>query len=98
MLPILAHIRAILQRLNPCRNAAKSPRPGDILTISAGELIPADGEVIRGIALVDESAITGESAPVLREAESDHAHVVAGSRVMGDSLVIRVTAARRCGA
>ncbi|MCL2316937.1 MAG: potassium-transporting ATPase subunit KdpB [Actinomycetia bacterium] len=66
-------------------------RPGDIVVASAGDIIPADGEVIWGIASVDESAITGESAPVIREAGGDRSGVTGGTRVLSDRIVVRVT-------
>ena len=71
---------------------ASSLRRGDIVQVEARETIPADGEVIAGAASVDESAITGESAPVLRESGSDFSSVTGGTRVLSDWLVIRVTA------
>ncbi len=64
---------------------------GDVVIISAGEVIPADGEVIEGIASVDESAITGESAPVLRESGGARSAVTGGTRVLSDEIVVRVT-------
>ncbi len=64
----------------------------DIVRVSAGEIIPADGEVVEGAASVDESAITGESAPVIREAGGDRSSVTGGTKVLSDRLVIRVTA------
>ncbi len=64
---------------------------GDVVVVSAGELIPADGEVIEGIASVDESAITGESAPVIRESGGDRSAVTGGTRVLSDEIVVRVT-------
>ena len=64
---------------------------GDVVVVSAGELIPADGEVIEGIASVDESAITGESAPVIRESGGDRSAVTGGTRVLSDQIVVRVT-------
>jgi len=67
-------------------------RPGDLLRVVAGEIIPADGEVVDGVASVDESAITGESAPVVREAGGDHSGVTGGTRVLSDEIVVRVTA------
>ena len=67
-------------------------RKGDIVVVSAGEIIPADGEVIEGAASVDESTITGESAPVIREAGGDRNSVTGGTKVLSDRLVIRVTA------
>ncbi len=69
-----------------------SLRKGDIVLIEAGDFIPADGEVIEGVASVDESAITGESAPVIRESGGDFSAVTGGTRILSDWLVIRVTA------
>jgi K+-transporting ATPase ATPase B chain len=66
---------------------------GDIVLVSAGEVIPADGEVIEGIASVNESAITGESAPVIRESGGDRSAVTGGTTVLSDRIKIRVTAA-----
>ncbi len=64
---------------------------GDIVLVRAGELIPADGEVVQGAASVDESAVTGESAPVIRESGGDRSAVTGGTRVLSDWLLIRVT-------
>lgn len=64
---------------------------GDIVIVKAGEQIPGDGEVIEGAASVDESAITGESAPVIREAGGDRSAVTGGTRVLSDQIVIRIT-------
>jgi K+-transporting ATPase ATPase B chain len=69
---------------------AESLRRGDHVLVTAGQLIPADGEVIEGVASVDESAITGESAPVIRESGGDRSAVTGGTRVLSDWLVIRV--------
>ncbi len=66
-------------------------RRGDVIVVQAGEMIPGDGEVIEGLAAVDESAITGESAPVIREAGTDHSGVTGGTRVLSDRIVVRVT-------
>jgi potassium-transporting ATPase ATP-binding subunit len=67
-------------------------RKGDTVVVSAGEIIPADGDVIEGIASVDESAITGESAPVIRESGGDRSAVTGGTKVLSDRIVVRVTA------
>ncbi|WP_195270101.1 potassium-transporting ATPase subunit KdpB [Eubacterium sp. 1001713B170207_170306_E7] len=67
-------------------------KKGDVVLVKAGEMIPNDGEVIEGIASVDESAITGESAPVVREAGGDFASVTGGTTVVSDWLKIRITA------
>jgi K+-transporting ATPase ATPase B chain len=67
-------------------------RKGDFFLVEAGDIISADGEVIEGIASVDESAITGESAPVIRESGGDRSAVTGGTRVLSDWLVVRVTA------
>lgn len=66
--------------------------PGALLLVEAGEIIPSDGEIVQGAASVDESAITGESAPVIREAGGDFASVTGGTRVLSDWIVMRVTA------
>jgi len=65
---------------------------GDVVVVRPGEIIPADGEVVQGIALVDESAVTGESAPVIRENGGDRSAVTGGTRVVSDHLFVRVTA------
>jgi K+-transporting ATPase ATPase B chain len=70
---------------------SSSLRAGDEVVVSAGEVIPADGDVIAGIASVDESAITGESAPVIRESGGDRSAVTGGTRVLSDEIVVRVT-------
>src|ERR1700688_3192484 len=67
-------------------------RPGDRVLITAGQVVPSDGEVIQGIASVDESAITGESAPVIREAGGDRSGVTGGTRVISDRIVVKITA------
>src|ERR1700736_2280595 len=67
---------------------------GDIVIVEAGDLIPSDGEIIEGIASVDESAITGESAPVIRESGGDRSAVTGGTKVLSDRIVIRITAER----
>jgi K+-transporting ATPase ATPase B chain len=64
----------------------------DLVVVSAGEVIPSDGEVVEGIASVDESAITGESAPVIRESGGDRSAVTGGTRVLSDQIVVRITA------
>ncbi len=66
-------------------------RKGDVFLVEAGDFIPADGEVIEGVASVDESAITGESAPVIRESGGDFSSVTGGTRVLSDWMVVRVT-------
>lgn len=71
--------------------ASAQLKKGDIVIVRAGEQIPADGEVIEGVASVDESAITGESAPVIRESGDDLSAVTGGTTVVSDWLVIRVT-------
>jgi K+-transporting ATPase ATPase B chain len=65
---------------------------GDLCVVSAGEVIPGDGDVIDGIATVDESAITGESAPVIRESGGDRSAVTGGTRVLSDEIVVQITA------
>ncbi len=68
-------------------------RPGDVVIVSAGQLVPADGEIVRGLATINEAAVTGESAPVLREAGTDRSGVIGGTKVLSDEIVVRVTAA-----
>jgi len=69
-----------------------SLKKGDIVLVEAGDVIPVDGEVIDGVASVDESAITGESAPVIRESGGDFSSVTGGTRVLSDWIVVRITA------
>ncbi|MBV8382387.1 MAG: potassium-transporting ATPase subunit KdpB, partial [Planctomycetaceae bacterium] len=67
-------------------------RAGDLVVVEAGQVIPSDGEIVEGVASVDESAITGESAPVIREAGGDKSGVTGGTRVLSDWIVVQVTA------
>ena len=73
--------------------SSTSLKPGDRVVVEAGHLIPSDGEIIKGVAAVDESAITGESAPVIREAGGDRSGVTGGTKVLSDRIIVRVTAA-----
>jgi K+-transporting ATPase ATPase B chain len=70
---------------------ATSLRSGDIVRVEAGQMIPGDGEIIEGVASVDESAITGESAPVIREAGGDRSAVTGGTKVLSDWIVVKIT-------
>jgi K+-transporting ATPase ATPase B chain len=63
----------------------------DVVIVEAGEIIPGDGDVVEGIASVDESAITGESAPVIRESGGDRSAVTGGTKVLSDLIVVRIT-------
>jgi K+-transporting ATPase ATPase B chain len=72
--------------------ASSSLRSGDVVVCTPGDVIPGDGEVVDGVASVDESAITGESAPVIRESGGDRSAVTGGTKVLSDQLVIRITA------
>ncbi len=86
---------AVARRLSGGREEAVPAsrlRKGDTVVVEAGELIPGDGDVIEGIASVDESAITGESAPVIRESGGDRSAVTGGTRVLSDRIVVRITA------
>jgi K+-transporting ATPase ATPase B chain len=82
----------------PRREAAISPitasqlRKADVVLVEAGDYVPGDGEIIEGVASVDESAITGESAPVIRESGGDRSAVTGGTRVLSDWLIVRITA------
>ena len=73
--------------------AATDLRQGDIVIVEAGEIIPSDGEVVEGVASVNEAAITGESAPVIRESGGDRSAVTGGTMVMSDMIKVRITAA-----
>ncbi len=72
--------------------SSASLRKDDVVVVSQGEMIPGDGEVIEGLASVDESAITGESAPVIKEAGGDFSSVTGGTRVVSDSITVKITA------
>ncbi len=67
-------------------------RPGDRVVVEEGQLVPADGEIVEGMATINEAAVTGESAPVLREAGTDRSGVIGGTKVLSDRIVVRVTA------
>src|SRR5580704_5107769 len=85
----------LAHRQAPDGTVADVPAPelqrGNVVVVSAGEVIPADGEIIEGVGSVDESAITGESAPVIREAGGDRSAVTGGTRLLSDRLVVEVT-------
>src|SRR6202034_2975507 len=76
------------------RVAASELAKGDRVVCEANDLIPSDGEIIEGIASVDESAITGESAPVIRESGGDRSAVTGGTKVLSDRIVVQITAER----
>jgi K+-transporting ATPase ATPase B chain len=86
----------VAHRRNPDGSVEQLPSSqlakDDVVVVSAGEMIPSDGEIIEGIASVDESAITGESAPVIRESGGDRSAVTGGTRVLSDQIVVRITA------
>jgi potassium-transporting ATPase ATP-binding subunit len=87
---VIAHL---LDKEGRTRDLASAElRAGDLVVCEAGDLIPGDGEVVEGVASVDESAITGESAPVIREAGGDRSGVTGGTRVISDRIVVRITA------
>ena len=88
--PRARRLRRRVARRDAC--AAERLRTGDQVVVEAGELIPGDGEVIEGVASVDESAITGESAPVIRESGGDRSAVTGGTKVLSDRIVVRITA------
>ena len=72
--------------------ASSDLQVGDLCVVTAGDVIPGDGDIVEGIATVDESAITGESAPVIRESGGDRSAVTGGTRVLSDEIVVRITA------
>jgi len=91
-------VETAARRLHPDgsegRIAAADLVQGDLVVCEAGDIIPSDGEIVEGVASVDESAITGESAPVIRESGGDRSAVTGGTRVLSDRVVIRITAER----
>jgi len=86
----IAHRRQANGRLEDLNSTEL--RPNDVVVVTVGETIPADGEIIEGVASIDESAVTGESAPVVREAAGDRSGVTGGTRVLSDQIAVRVTA------
>jgi len=90
-----ARSETVANRLNPEGKLEQIPssklKAGDFVLVSSGEFIPSDGEIIEGVASVDESAITGESAPVIREAGGDRSAVTGGTRVLSDEIKVRIT-------
>lgn len=90
-----ARFDTIAHRLNAMGKTEQVPstvlKPGDLVLVEAGQMIPNDGEIIEGIASIDESAITGESAPVIREAGGDRSGVTGGTLVLSDRIVVRIT-------
>src|SRR6266516_4447432 len=89
----LAKRLARRDRFGPVQEvAAPELRKGDLVLVEAGDLIPGDGDVVEGVASVDESAITGESAPVIRESGGDRSAVTSGTRVLSDWIVVQISA------
>src|ERR1700704_5080021 len=90
-----ARSETVAKRLLPNGTVETVPsaklRSGDVVMVAASEMVPGDGEVIAGVASVDESAITGESAPVIREAGGDRSAVTGGTRVLSDVITVRIT-------
>ncbi len=88
---------SVARRLHPDGQEEHVPgahlKVGDFVVVEAGEIIPGDGDVVEGVASVDESAITGESAPVIRESGGDRSAVTGGTKVLSDRIVVRITAA-----
>src|SRR5262249_46712939 len=74
------------------RTVSTELKQDDVVLVETGQIIPGDGEIVEGVASIDESAITGESAPVIREAGSDRSGVTGGTRVLSDRIVVRITA------
>lgn len=82
---------AAAERASTTEIASSELTLGEVVVVSAGELVPGDGDIVWGIATVDESAITGESAPVIRESGGDRSAVTGGTRVLSDRIVVRIT-------
>ncbi|WP_445345991.1 potassium-transporting ATPase subunit KdpB [Acinetobacter bohemicus] len=83
---------ANLQDTDGVQVAATVLKPNDLIEVRAGELIPSDGEIVHGFATINEAAVTGESAPVLREAGTDRSGVIGGTKVLTDRIIVQVTA------
>ena len=83
---------ANLQDTDGIQVAATALKPNDLIEVRAGELIPSDGEIVYGFATINEAAVTGESAPVLREAGTDRSGVIGGTKVLTDRIIVQVTA------
>ncbi len=83
--------RRLVDGSHEARVPATDLRPGDLVVVEAGQIIPGDGDVVEGIASVDESAITGESAPVIRESGGDRSAVTGGTKVLSDRIVVKIT-------
>lgn len=90
MAKVLADQKAKIYSSKPAQLLEK----GDLVLVEPGDIIPSDGDVVEGVASVDESAITGESAPVIREAGGDRSAVTGGTRVLSDYIVVKITATR----
>lgn len=88
---LMAYRLCSLQSKQTVEIPATELRPGDQVLVQAGELIPADGEIIEGFATINEAAVTGESAPVLREAGTDRSGVIGGTKVLSDQIIIQIT-------
>src|SRR6202142_3951488 len=90
-----ARSETVANRLLDCGRteqiASSALRAGDMVLVAAGEFVPSDGDIVEGIASVDESAITGESAPVIREAGGDRSAVTGGTRVLSDWIKVKIT-------
>ncbi len=84
--------KLVLSNGSVITSSSAALKKGDIFLCEAGETVPADGEIIEGLASIDESAITGESAPVIREADTDHSGVIGGTKVLSDKIKVQVTA------
>ena len=87
---LMAHLRDASGKITTVSAAAL--RPGDLVEVAEGELVPADGEIVEGMATINEAAVTGESAPVLREAGTDRSGVIGGTKVLSDHIVVQITA------
>ncbi|SHE86247.1 ATPase, P-type (transporting), HAD superfamily, subfamily IC [Ferrithrix thermotolerans DSM 19514] len=89
-----SNARKLLEDGTETEVAAAELKKGDLVICEAGDIIPSDGEIVEGVASVDESAITGESAPVIRESGGDRSAVTGGTKVLSDRIVVRITAER----
>ncbi len=88
----MVHLLATATATDSTLVASSTLRAGQFVRVTAGDLIPTDAEIVQGVASVDESAITGESAPVIRESGGDRSSVTGGTRIVSDHLILRITA------
>ncbi|MHC9084160.1 potassium-transporting ATPase subunit KdpB [Luteimonas sp. RIT-PG2_3] len=90
---VACRIASIEDSGSPVEVPATALQAGDLVIVSEGQIVPADGEIVHGLATINEAAVTGESAPVLREAGTDRSGVIGGTKVLSDEIIVRITSA-----